>query len=389
MRVGLKLFSNLLSLSIWVAFLFIFASCNKDEIDDIGTKLPEELNRTVLVYMDGDNSLSSFCSQNMESIVLGMKNVKAKANILVYVDNYVGKPTIWEIKNNPATNQVEQHAVKIYAEQNSASVEVMAQVINDAFQLYPAEHKGLILWSHATGWVPSPSYQPSSNEIAPFSFGDDNGSYLEIWELREALEKGPFLDFIIFDACHMASVEAFYELRNVTDHIIASVTEIMGVGFPYQTMVPLFHQDQLDYTRICQAYMNYYKGGWGYDGAISLIKTSELPALADQFALLRQRNLSSLASITYSSIQQFGRSPYKNVFFDLEHVVEAISSEVELAEFKAHLNQCVLYKNSTSSFFDVIINRNSGVSVYLPDAIANERYRSAYRELQWSKTIGY
>ena len=44
--------------------------------------------------------------------------------------------------------------VKKYPAQLSTDYKVMGEVFRDAFTLFPAENKGLILWSHADGWVP-------------------------------------------------------------------------------------------------------------------------------------------------------------------------------------------------------------------------------------------
>lgn len=41
------------------------------------------------------------------------------------------------------------------------------------------------------------------------------------------------MEYILFDDCYMSSLEAAYDLRHVTRHLIACPTEIMAYGMPY------------------------------------------------------------------------------------------------------------------------------------------------------------
>ena len=41
------------------------------------------------------------------------------------------------------------------------------------------------------------------------------------------------MEYILFDDCYMSSLEAAYDLRHVTRHLIACPTEIMVYGMPY------------------------------------------------------------------------------------------------------------------------------------------------------------
>lgn len=62
---------------------------------------------------------------------------------------------------------------------------------------------------------------------------------MNIDDLHEALQVLPKLDFLLFDACFMESVEVAYALRDCGDYMISSPTEIPGVGAPYEDVVPL------------------------------------------------------------------------------------------------------------------------------------------------------
>lgn len=44
------------------------------------------------------------------------------------------------------------------------------------------------------------------------------------------------MEYILFDDCYMSSLEVAYELRHVTNYMIACPTEVMVFGMPYSTI---------------------------------------------------------------------------------------------------------------------------------------------------------
>ena len=60
----------------------------------------------------------------------------------------------------------------------------------------------------------------------------DKDAAMTIPQLREALE-GISFSFIYFDSCFMGNIESLYELRNNASAIVASPTEVLTEGMPY------------------------------------------------------------------------------------------------------------------------------------------------------------
>ena len=187
--------------------LILFVSCSKDAADDAPP------HRTIIVYMAADNDLSEDAWVNISEMQSGF-NGKG-VNLLVFIDPVDDAPHILQIERGSSKK------VKTYPEFNSADAGQMRQVLNDIIGMYPAESYGLVLWSHGTSWL------PAGRQLK--SFGEDNGQQMNIDALAYALPVR--FDFILMDACLMGSVEAAYELRNKTDFIIASPTEIIYMGF--------------------------------------------------------------------------------------------------------------------------------------------------------------
>jgi hypothetical protein len=106
--------------------------------------------------------------------------------------------------------------------------------------LYPATYYAFILSGDGGA---SPKIDSSNNGYsAPISVGYDSGSNLDsltVYELDTVLtEIGLSLphksfDFIAFDACFMASFEAFYQLRHISKYMIAPESLTSSESFPY------------------------------------------------------------------------------------------------------------------------------------------------------------
>ncbi|MDR1593562.1 MAG: hypothetical protein LBS43_03620 [Prevotellaceae bacterium] len=225
-------------ISFCILSLF-FSNCHKK---DEGPRLKT---RTVIVYMVGDNTLNPYVDIDINEMERGWKD-SFDGDLIVYVDQKRVAPYILKISADRTDAVVSEEVMK-YSEQNSSSVDVMDKVLADIKDMYPAKSYGLILWSHASGWLPG-----SLNTTRVF--GDDNGEYMEISELAKLSGK---YDFFIFDACDMMGVEVVYELRNNADYIVGSVTEIMGDGFPYINIIEYLFEEDANLISVCEKFMDF------------------------------------------------------------------------------------------------------------------------------------
>lgn len=382
---------------IILAVMMLLAACNKTE-----TVYPEG-DRTVLMYMIGDNNLSSAGYNNINSLLRGMKGVAGR--VVIYFDPAGSAPCLMTIKgsDSPVLD-----TVAFYEEEDSADPAVLQRVIGEMKLRYPSDSYGLILWSHGTGWFPegyenypfpgSMSYRRTNQPYIPTKyFGQDatlaegrGDSYMEIADLAAALT-GHF-DFIMFDACFMASVEVLYELRDKADYFVASPAEIISDGFPYEAAAPYFWGGEEDLKQVCREYYNYYAnhpyGGSWQSGTLSLVKASELGALA-------QAAHQAVGSVGESGVGSVWRYPLiatmPDVFYDLGDYVSVMGSGDGKAAFEEQLARTVVYKVATRTFNgeEIPSDRYSGLSCY----ILQSRWQDMndfYSTLEWAQTVyGY
>lgn len=383
---------------IILAIMVLLAACDKTE-----TVYPEG-DRTVLLYLAGDNNLSDDGYNNLRSLCKGMKGVAGR--VVIYFDPAGSAPCLMTIRggDNPVID-----TVAFYEEEDSADPAVLQRVIGEMKLRYPSDSYGLILWSHGMGWFPvgysfpgSTSYRRADVPYIPTKyFGQDTtlaegrgDSYMEIADLAAALT-GHF-DFIMFDACFMASVEVLYELRDKADYFIASPAEIISDGFPYEAAAPYFWGGEEDLKQVCREYYNYYAnhpnvvyGEEWQSGMLALVKASELGALA-------QAAHRAVGAVGESGVGSVWRYPLlafglPDVFYDLGDYVNVMGTEEDKAAFREQLARTVVYKVATPKMFgeEVPSDRYSGLSCYIPQSRWQDM-NDFYSTLEWAQTVyGY
>ncbi|WP_426791218.1 clostripain-related cysteine peptidase [Sphingobacterium sp. WOUb80] len=345
-----------------------FSSCAKDE-------LPHPTGRTVMVYMAANNSLNGDAYTNINQMESAFKDVDGK--LLVYARLKNVAPAIYEISYDTGT-AIGSRIVKTYAEHNSSDPLVMRSVIQDMQALAPAESYGLILWSHATSWLPDPS-------IRLKSFGDDAGETMDIISLKNALPDA--LDFLVFDACSMASVEVIYQLRDKAHYILASPAEVIAVGMPYHTMLRYLYQTDLVHglNQAAQAYYDYYnqQNGPYRSATITLVDNQKLPILAAQVGEILRLQSATWSVLERDNVQRLDfaeGSPTAG--FDLLEFYQLNFPEADLSGLKQALTSSILFKAHTAQFNGKIIRSYSGLSMYIPH-VENAWVHPYYKTLDW------
>jgi hypothetical protein len=175
------------------------------------------------------------------------------------------------------------------------------------FGQYPAEHYGLILWSHGSGWQPNEIEQiakqvrgdnqvdkkeanvraSTSGSMAFFRstlqtilkkekaneraicFDDGTGHSLDTLELDRVTKEiadsiGQKLDLIGMDACLMANLEVAYQLRKNIGYMVASEELVPGNSWPYDIIFSILQKTPDFQPRdlselVVNEYLSYYR----------------------------------------------------------------------------------------------------------------------------------
>jgi hypothetical protein len=350
-----------------VIFLIVFVGCNKE------ADLPDfTVNRTVIVYMAADNDLSGDALVDLEEMQRGYTETGVTLVVLADVAGEV--PYLLRI------DETGGQKIKIYPEFNSVDAKVLAEVIREIIDLYPAQEYGLILWSHGTSWLPA--------GLRLKSFGEDGGRQMDIIDLAAALPLR--FDFILFDACLMGAVEVAYELKDKTDCLIASSTETIYEGFPYDLIIPELLAPEVNLTRVAQKYFDYYDGlrGAYRSATISVTDTYGLDALAEATALVIGDTPFNMANFDRTAVQRLDVYNEQYVFDFLDFTAKAFP-QANLMALREQLNKTVTYKAHTPRFIEEYdINTYCGLSCYIPHPQRND-LNTYYQQLKWCKAAGF
>ena len=364
--------------------IFLFA-CQKESTEDFPSV---STNRTIVVYLGVDNNFRSEAAQKIELL----KNNWDKSfdgNLFVYADTGNESNLIHIYFDKEHGNQAE--IIESYTNENSANSSTLTNVLNTVKNLRPANSYGLVVLSHGTGWLPADMSAPSISlkSVIIDTTTEDTYNYMELSDFANAI---PYkLDFLIFDACFMASVEVCYELKEKADYIVASPAEVMVPGFVYTSMMKHLFKKQPDLIAVANDFFQYYNKQSDYNrsATVSVTKTSDLDAL---LAIFKQ-SITEKHSLYYSEnvvddVQHFGYGIQK-IFFDLGDFIQKIAPE-NSQQIEYALGQSVIFKAHTPSYYSAgtrslnSIYEFSGLSVYIPQEkypIANQEYK----KLKWAK----
>lgn len=364
----------------YMSFLVLLHSCKRSEEDTFVVK-KEEIKKVVIVYMSANNSLASNAYANINQMEEGFNQPNGK--LIVYAKIFGQQPTIYEISHDTGP-QIISRKVKVYNDHDASNPDIMKMIFSDIQALYPSETYAAILWSHATNWL------PKSATISLRSFSDDNGSKMDVQGLHYALPNN--LEYLIFDACSMASTEVLYELKDKARYILASPTEVLSVGLPYNIIDKnLFENPEQGLPTICDKYYNYYltQSGNAQSATFSLIETEKLEKLAQTTRNFLYQHSFIYPDFRRNEIQRLDFDPNSPMAgFDFMDFFEKNFQGISLQELQDAMNNVVLYKVHTPNFLGKPIQRFSGLSCYIPHP-DNEWAHSFYRSLAWYRAAGF
>lgn len=354
----------------------LLASCSCDDDKD-------SYERTILVYIAGDNNLFVQVAGDIEEMMEGSRSMKGNQRLIAFVDSKAEQPYILHIMHGDTLR-----VRSFKREMKSSDAGLLKEVMQWTMKKYPSKSYGLVLWGHADGWILK--NDPAAETKAPRrAYGMDDGdgfrTWMDVTEMANALYGTVDLDFIFADCCAFQSVETAYELRKVTKYIIASPAEIPSEGAPYSTLVPaLFDQSSTFYERIVDAYFEQTTSD-GMKEPLSVIETAQMDNLASVTKEVLKSFVPQLPDSHYPNVS--GLIYYfKRTLFDMNDFFMHYASDEAYTYWKQAFDKAVVYKTYTSrwranyvyfSDFFITEQRYGGVNMYVPQ---DENYVRSYRD---------
>ena len=402
----------------WGVFLLfgLLVACTEDDEPTVNPEpTPADESVTVLSYMIANNNLDDFMVQNVCIMYDGLAVMTEPATLLIYWDGQTavgknkskhlilkyetdGKGKIngkKALETTSSWKEVFDEAVilKEYPDQLSTDKEVMATVLQDMAKFSPTQNLGLIVGSHGSSWY---------NTIYTRAMGYDGSTsnFINLPDMVEAMEtlEKP-IEFILFDACYMGTMEVAYEFHHVADYQISSVMEVPAYGFPYDYfMGDLFKGTVEGYKDVCQSFVDYYKSVYDEGktawGTIALIDSKEVEGMTQAVREQIVAHKDTLASYVPKRIQEYGRQAGQGIAHDLEHFVKDLNGGETPQAFAEQLEKTVLYKGCleearyTPYNYDVDAANYCGLGIYIPQS-NKSKWNPYFKTLDWYEASGW
>ncbi len=347
-----------LSFAIFAAsFVGLFAcfglsSCESD--DDEQEKHVSM--RTLVMFMPWSTNLKPYFDENIKSFAKAIEEgILDDEHVVVCISTSPTRALLIELKMNGDTCLYDTLLVMNNVDfTNTANI---TKMLKDVRGRFPALHYSLVVGGHGMAWIPSSSttfkapYHSGygSHPLTRWFGGLDADTQIEIPSFAESIRRsGLHMDYILFDDCLMSSVEVAYDLRKVTDFLVACPTEVMVDGFPYSQCAK-YLVGQVDYKNLCETFLSFYESYFMPCGTVAVTDCRVLDELASS---VLQMNLSGKVQYNDTvSIQQMD-GYYPPIFYDLGDSYDKMCADsVALSHFHGVLAKAVPYKANTPYYY--------------------------------------
>lgn len=322
-------------------------SCN----DDHEPEQAKTAEKTIIVFMPYSGNLYNDLLGNLNS----MKNAIVKkgglnnTRLVAFVAKDKQNGALIDIKYSKGVCR--QDTLEKYTTPTYLTIEGRVQMLNKIKQYAPAKKYAMIVGCHGMGWIPKGT---SFSQIKQRYFGGlSTDCQIDIDDFAASIMAADMkMQFILFDDCYMSCIEVAYDLKETTDYIIASTSEIMQDGMPYSRIYPYLMTPEPDYQAVCNEFYDFYSKSSTPYGTIGVTDCRYI----DEMAAV-MKNINSTHSFDYSlvsSVQDLDGDTFDpTIFFDFDDYVRKLCTGDDAAyrQFSTVMQQLVPYKATTDEIY--------------------------------------
>lgn len=366
------------TLGLFVFFLFSLVLTSCDDEADYPDE-PKHTDKTILMYLpwSGDDIYDYFLD-NISHFETAIENNNGLSNnrLIVFIADDESKAEMFEITYDNGSCRRETLKNYSFSMHEYTTSEGISAIINDVIAEAPAASYAMTIGCHGMGWLPAGTSIMTRAAVATycdgnrpltryFGHGSDSRYQTDITTLAEGIKNaGVKMEYILFDDCYMANIETAYDLKDVTNYLIASTCEIMIYGMPYDEIgAELLNND---YRGIVDDFYDFYStyhtpnGEYAPYGTISVTDCREIETTAQ---LMRQINTAYPEGVETTDGLQPLDGLKNTIFFDLGDYVEKLCKDETLAAaFWQQLDRLVPYKRNTEYFYSIYKREDKGTT---------------------------
>lgn len=364
----------------------ITVSCVKEETKNVKTE------ETVIMFFPY-SGLEWEIMENIECMKTAIRQRKGlgRTRLVVYQALSRDEGILYEIQYSNGEchdRSISDVTGTFMSNDQKSNVVKLQSVLEKIKSAAPANGYSMVIGCHGGSWLPPGYYLGDFDNMAKpatTAFGTASANNQIANEtLVEALQRSNMhLNFLIFDACYMMSVETAYDFRTACDYFIASQNEIMNYGIPYDHIGDAMLKH--DYQGVVDEYYDFYTDYYWPYGSLSVLATEHLEALA---AAVKNANQHISSTAPLSQVQrEDGLTP--TIFFDMRDYYRKFCSDANaLKEVERALDAVVLHERHTAEFYTYFsqpynnpASRSYGLNTSEPTV--NKDARAMIRNTEW------
>lgn len=364
----------------FVALLMLMATswlsaCHDDIPDDLvrtRTATPQE--RTIIMYLpysgSGINDLYPFFEQNILDVEQSIKQAGGLGTNNLYVviaDHSPARVYLYRVRMEGT--ECVHDTIKRYDYPRLMDAQWITRVINDVRSISNTPKYAMLVGCHGNGWLP-----PMDNVArAKTRWFGGPGYAISIADFAQGIQQaGIKLEYLVFDDCYLSCAEVAYDLRNATNTLIASTSEVMAAGMPYAKVFQYLAAPQPNFGQLVNDYIAYYQSTATPYATIGVINTQYIQPMVQ---LMRQVN----ATCTWNTANNYqlqdldGSYFSPTVYFDFGSYARALfgSNLALYSQYRVLMAQLVPYKGNTAYIYNAsgtktLVNEFSGITISDP-----------------------
>lgn len=361
---------KLLKLTFLSLCILCAAACTKDE-PNTPTE-PPIAEKTIFVFMPHSTNLYKYLLNNIAGMKRAIESNKGLGNtrLVVFIAKDKKQSALINIKYNKGVckqDTLEKFYSPIYLTTNGR-----VELLNKVKQYAPANRYAMIVGCHGMGWIPSSTVFKAKK--SRYFGGLENGYKIDIDDFAESIKAaGMKMQFILFDDCYMSCMEVAYDLKDATDYIIASTSEVMDKGMPYHRIYQHLMGAEPNYQAVCDNFYDYYTN---YSAPYGTIGVTDCRYMDEMAAMMKYINTKhTFNTDRLNNVQDLdGETFTPTIFFDFDDYVRNLctNDNSTYEQFYALLQRLVPYKANTKYIFsgdtkgETKVNHFSGTTISDP-----------------------
>ena len=352
---------------------------------------------TIMVYIDGKNSLEQFAYTNIHQ----MEQVGSNANVNVVVEvgrmngqygDYTGDGNWTGCRRfliKKAANPTAGISSPVLQTMQSCDMGDYHHAIDFgkwAMQHFPARHYMYVLWNHGGGWVPN---TPGYTNVKAIAYDDQTKHVMSTPQMGAIMRALGHIDVYGSDACLMQMAEVAYELKDNVDYVVGSEKTEPGNGWDYAALLRRFYASGMSAADLANAVTDTYTPQYSSGATFSTIRTAALPGFAqklnDFVGAVESANEGQTAAAARDNSQNFEDQGSFTDYKDLYDFLSLMASTSKNADVKAKAQDLMSYINGTLVIDNKVssdYSRAHGISIEIP----NQPLDSSYTEMLFAGT---